>query len=339
MRLPARACLDSLLLAYTMLGILVQEQEKYLGGTVVHKGSNLASERITIVMVTYNSASLISNAFINLQQFDAIVVVDNASTDHSVDTVRDTVPHARIIINKVNEGFGKAANRAFNEVMTEFALLVSPDCSIDGAVIKHLLILADRWDNAALVSPSLVDENGVCARCHDRDLFSRRGLKKNRTTAPIPSGTLCAGFVQNAASLVRMEAVKEVRFYDEKIFLFYEDDDLCIRLRDKGWSLILTPDVSAVHLPGTSSTLRARFLTSRRYYHMAWSRAYLEGKYRGKLRGIILGITRLSLFLSKFIVAILFLNQRKIVRDGARIMGTAGYIFGRSAHGPDERNK
>jgi len=265
--------------------------------------------------------------------------VDNASIDHSVDKVRSVAPHARIIENERNEGFGRAANRAFNKVATEFALLISPDCSVGDGVLEHLLMVADRWETAAIVSPALVDEDGTFTRCHDRDLFSREGLRRSRDDEPFPSGNLCAGFVQNTAALVRMKAVKEVGFYDERIFLFYEDDDLCIRLRDRGWSLILTPDVLATHLSGKSSSLSPRFLTRRRYYHMAWSRGYLERKYRGRISGVALGVSRLGVFFGKLIFATLLLNKWKMVRDSARLIGTAGYLFGFSAYRSEEKNK
>ena len=305
----------------------------------MYEGLNLPSERVTIIMVTYNSASLITSALISLRHVKGIIVVDNASMDHSVDKVRSVVPHATIIANERNEGFGRAANRAFNKVTTEFALLLSPDCMIGDEVLEHLLMLADRWENAAMVSPVLVDANGAFTRCHDHDLFSREGLRRSRGDEPFPSGNLCAGFVQNAATLVRMTAVRDAGFYDERIFLFYEDDDLCIRLRDRGWSLILTPNVSAKHLSGKSSSLSPRFLTSRRYYHMAWSRGYLEQKYRGRISGLALGVTRLGVFFGKLIFAALFLNKWKMVRDSARLIGTAGYLFGFSAYRSEEKNK
>lgn len=338
LRGPTSPCLDSLLLAYTMPLILAYEQGKRLGGAV-HSGQNSINERITVVTVTYNSASLIRNLFTNLENIKTIIVVDNASTDQSIDEVRNVVPHARIIINKRNEGFGRAVNRALNEVSTEFALLVSPDCLVDDTVIGQLMLVADRWDNAALVSPSLIDGDGNSSRSHDKDLFSREGMQRNRADEPFPSGDLCAGFVQNATSLVRMRAIKEVGFYDENIFLFYEDDDLCIRLRDKGWSLILAAGVSVRHFSGMSSSLSPQFLTWRRYYHMAWSRAYLEEKYRGQSRGRLLGVVRLGIFFSKLFFAALLLNKWKITRDGARLMGTIRYLFGVSAHSPEERSK
>ena len=305
----------------------------------MYEGVNLPSERITVIMVTYNSESLITDALLNLRHVKAIIVVDNASSDHSVDKVRSVAPHARIITNARNEGFGRAANRALNKVNTEFALLVAPDCLIGGEVIEHLLMLADRWENAAMVSPLLVDGDGTLARCHDHDLFSRQGLRRNRGDEPFPSGNLCAGFVQNSTALMRMKAVKQIGFYDERIFLFYEDDDLCIRLRDRGWSLILTPEVSAKHFSGASSNMSPRLLTRRRYYHMAWSRGYLEQKYKGRTRGLTLSVTRLGVFFGKLIFAILFLNKWKMVRDSARLLGTAGYLLGFSAYRSEEKNK
>ena len=295
--------------------------------------------RCTVVMVTYNSAHLIERCFEALGESAPVLVVDNSSKDKSVLKVRQVAPQANIIVNEINEGFGKAANKALYEVDTEFAILVSPDCLIEQSVIEELVILADHWDNAAIVSPILIAEDGKKTRCHDQDLFSREGISRSREDEPFPSGNLCAGFVQNAVSLLRMKALRKTGFFDENIFLFYEDDDLCIRLRRDGWSLMLAPDLMAIHLSGTSSNLNRTLLMRRRYYHMAWSRIYLEGKYRGSRRGFFLGIRNFILFLGKLFLALITLNRTKIIRDSARLEGTLAFLCGFSTYKSKESNK
>ena len=303
-------------------------------------GSNpKADARCTVVMVTYNSAHLLERCFENLCGRSAVLVVDNASRDSSVSKVREIAPKATIITNEINEGFGKAANKALNEVKTEFAVLVSPDCLIQKGVMAQLVVLADRWENAAIISPILVEEDGRKTWCHDQDLFSRAGMSNSRSDEPFPSGDLCAGFVQNAVSLVRMSALRSSGFFDERIFLFYEDDDLCIRLRRDGWNLILSPDLLATHLSGTSSSLNRTLLMRRRYYHMAWSRIYLERKYKGSIRGFILGFKNLIVFSGKLLFALVVLNHAKIIRDSARLWGTVAILFGLLGYSLKENDK
>ena len=297
------------------------------------------NSRCTVVMVTYNSAHLLERCFEGLEGSASVLVVDNASRDKSVSKIREVAPQATILVNETNEGFGKAVNKALYEVDTEFAVLVSPDCLIEQSVIEQLIILADHWDNAAIVSPVLITEDGKKTRCHDQDLFSREGISRSREDEPFPSGNVCAGFVQNAVSLLRMKALRKTGFFDENIFLFYEDDDLCIRLRRDGWSLVLAPALVAIHLSGTSSNLNRALLMRRRYYHMAWSRIYLEGKYRGSGRGFVLGITNLIVFLGKLFSALITLNRTKIIRDSARLEGTFAFLCGFSAYKPKESNK
>ncbi|MBT07292.1 MAG: hypothetical protein CMM32_10345 [Rhodospirillaceae bacterium] len=298
-----------------------------------------ASDRYTVVMVTYNSAHLLDRCFERLRGGVSTLIVDNASKDKSVSKIREVAPHASILVNGFNEGFGKAANRALHEVETEFAILVSPDCLVEQSTIEQLIILADRWDSAAIISPILVEEDGNKTRCHDQDLFSREEISRSRKDEPFPSGDLCAGFVQNAVSLLRMKALKKTGLFDENIFLFYEDDDLCIRLRRDGWSLVLAPNLLAIHLSGTSSNLSRALLIRRRYYHMAWSRLYLEAKYRGRSRGFVLGITNFILFLGKLFSALITLNRTKITRDMARVEGTFDFLCGFSSCRSKESKK
>ena len=285
--------------------------------------------RATIVMVTHNSEAVISSSLKGLKAAKHVIVVDNASIDSTTHELKRMLPDAKIIMNPINTGFGTAANLAFSQTETEFAFLVAPDSIVDQNDLIKLIEVADRWPNAAMVSPVLLTSDGRETRCHDRDLFSRKGLPQRRDQEPFPTGDLCAGFVQIAVTLIRMEALNNTGLFDSRFFLFFEDDDICIRFVKKRWELILTPSVTVRHIDGGSAGVTPA-ITRRRHYHMAWSRIYLEKKYRGFTPAILLGTKHLCVFASKTIWAILSFNKNKLTRDSARLLGTISYLFGLS---------
>ena len=286
-------------------------------------------ECITVITVAYNSAAIIGTALESIAEAKHITVVDNASTDDSISVVLAVTPHAQVIPAGHNLGYGRAVNLALKQVATEFVLLITPDVVVTKESVNHLLSAAHVWPNAGMVAPKLVETSGKTARCHDAALFHRDGMSRKRDNEPFPEGPLCAGYIQNAAVLVRMTALSEVGFYDPNIFLFFEDDDLCLRFIQRGWSLILLPDVSALHVEGSSTSEGGENIVRVRYHHMAWSRIYLERKHRGRAAGSLLGVRNTFLFFGKVLGALLVFDKYRFTRDMARlrgsIVGTLGY--------------
>jgi len=94
----------------------------------------------------------------------------------------------------------------------------------------------------------------------------------------VPEGEACAPFFSGACFLIRRETFLRLGGFDENIFLFYEDDDLCRRVADSGAALVYVPQAVVRHGRGRSSGEKpGRIFTSR--WHQAWSRAYVSRKY------------------------------------------------------------
>ena len=298
---------------------------------IVSAPNSVPWECISVITVTYNSADIVGTSLQSIAEAKHIIVVDNASTDGSVSVVVKVTPHAQVIRAAYNLGYGRAVNLALEQVATKFVLLITPDVIVDEECVNQLLSAANVWTNAGMVAPGLVEVSGRSTRCHDAALFHRSGMSRRRNDEPFPDGPLCAGYVQNAAVLVRMTAFTEVGFYDPNIFLFFEDDDLCLRFVQRGWSLILLPDVSALHIEGSSSSDVDENISRVRYHHMAWSRIYLERKHRGRAAGLFLGVRNIFLFIGKALGALLVFDKYRFIRDIARLRGSILGTLGCSA--------
>ena len=97
--------------------------------------SRLSLDDLTVVIVTYNSAHCVPALASGLRSVPRIIVVDNASDDGTVSSIRSQLPQALVLANAVNLGFGAANNRALQQVPTRYALLLNPDCLPDEALL------------------------------------------------------------------------------------------------------------------------------------------------------------------------------------------------------------
>lgn len=231
--------------------------------------------RVSAVIVSYDSAAVLPACLQALARegVDA-VVVDNASAD---DSCAVALAHqARLLRNSANEGYGRANNRGVAACETPYALIVNPDCEVQPGCVASLLAAAERYPEAALLAPRIVEPSGRLF-LQMRSLLSPPHLNHARAGA-VPEGDVCLPFLSGACLLVRRELFLQIGGFDPEIFLFYEDDDLCRRLRDAGHSLVHVHEAVALHGRGQSSPPSA----ARRFkarWHLAWSERHVAAKY------------------------------------------------------------
>jgi N-acetylglucosaminyl-diphospho-decaprenol L-rhamnosyltransferase len=235
----------------------------------------MTSGSVTAIVVTFDSAHALPECLGALQA-DGVpaLVVDNASTDETVAIAEGQ--GATVIRNARNEGYGRANNIGARAVDSEFVLIVNPDCIVERGAVAALVDAARRYPDAALFAPQIVEPSG-------RVFYQPRSLLATSLTNPggklvLPEGEACAPFFSGACFLIRRDVFLKLGGFDQNIFLFYEDDDLCRRIADSGAALIYVPQALVRHGRGRSSGEKpGRIFASR--WHQAWSRAYVSRKY------------------------------------------------------------
>lgn len=206
-----------------------------------------------------------------------VVVVDNGSGDDSVGLVREEFPEVALLELRENVGFGPALNRAVAEHPGDPVILLNNDAEPEPAFFEALLGALDGEGTQMVAGvlvqerdPQLIDSAGVVA---DRTLMGfdhlhGEPLEAARTAAdPLgPSG---------GAALYRRAAFEAVGGFDERIFLYYEDLDLALRLAAGGGRCRLAPEARALH--AYSASLGAA--GGAKYARTGWSRAYMLRRY------------------------------------------------------------
>ncbi|SIQ22020.1 glycosyltransferase family 2 protein [Bosea sp. TND4EK4] len=230
---------------------------------------------VTAIVVSYDSAEVLP-ACLDALAGEGVpaIVVDNASSDDSRAIAE--ARGARVIANLRNEGYGRGNNIGMAAAQTPFVLIVNPDLEVRPGAVSALLAAAERYPDAGMLAPRIVEPSGRVF-LQPRSLLSPPHLNRAGAMA-IPEGDACLPFLSGACLLVRREVFLALGGFDPAIFLFYEDDDLCRRLRDAGHALVHVHEAEAGHGRGRSSApspLR-RF---RARWHLAWSERYVARKY------------------------------------------------------------
>ena len=235
--------------------------------------------RPAVYIPNYNGAERIGGALRSLRGQTRpvdVVVVDNGSTDDSLELLRDRFPEVTVLALERNHGFGPALNRAFAEHPADPLILLNNDAEAAPGFVEALLDAhATGAATAAGVltqerAPDLIDSAGVVA---DRTLMGFDYLNGERREAlpeaPAPLGPT------GGAALFSRSAFDAVGGFDQRIFLYYEDLDLALRLRAGGARCELAAEATALH--AYSQTLGPA--SGAKYAHTGWSRGYMLRRY------------------------------------------------------------
>lgn len=206
-----------------------------------------------------------------------VVVVDNGSEDDSVAMVRTRFPRVRIVELDRNLGFGVALNLAIAGQAGDPIVLVNNDVQCEPEFIEAMLDALDPGvDMVAGVltqsaEPGTIDSAGVIADRRTLMAFDHLNGRPVRDAAEAPPPLGPTG----GAALYRRDAFEAVGGFDERIFAYYEDLDLALRLRAHGANCALAHQARARHL--SSATLGSR--SGQKYELSGWSRAYMLRRY------------------------------------------------------------
>jgi len=232
-----------------------------------------ALTRVYVVIVNYNAGDWLARCIAGLRPDRAdeprVIVVDNASTDASLQALDNAEPVSDgLTVDRLarNTGFAAGVNRAASHATREFLLILNPDCLLAPNALARLVAELDAYPEAALVSGRVVGTDGREQRGSRRclptprrviaELLRTGGERIDLTDAPAPETPVEVEAVSGACMLVRRAAFERIGGMDESYPLHFEDLDLFARLRAAGWTLRWVPDVEIVHAGGRSSRTR-----------------------------------------------------------------------------------
>lgn len=237
----------------------------------------MTTPEVSVVIVNYNAGPELAAALQSVaddlsgREWEA-VVVDNASVDESGASVQAFAPRARLLRNEQNLGFARGVNQGLAASSGPVVLMLNPDCRLVPGAYATLRQELDRSATHAIVGPRIVNPDGspqgsargdpdMLTGLFGRTTVLRRllpNLAASKRNVVVDSrgndrDGLTVDWLSGACLLARRDVLSQVNGFDERYFLYWEDADLCRRVRARGYQVRYVPTATAVHQVGHSS--------------------------------------------------------------------------------------
>jgi GT2 family glycosyltransferase len=226
-------------------------------------------KNLSIVILNFNSGEYLSKCLDSIKSIEneaniSTIVIDNNSSDDSLTNAQSKFKEVKFVKNTDNVGFSKGYNPTLKSLKTEYVLLLNPDCILEKGVITKTLEAFDNDKKTGAITPKIILSNGKI------DLTAHRGF-------PTPWASLLYVFgddslyhltdkmsgqihevdsITGAFFLTKKSILDEVGYLDERFFLYGEDIDLSLRIKNQGYKILYDPEVKIIHNKGISSGLK-----------------------------------------------------------------------------------
>ena len=258
-----------------------------------------APAQIAIIIVSYNTRDLLLEAIASALESSRgtsieLVVVDNASADGSSAAARAAYPQVIAIDNATNRGFGAACNQAIQATRAPLVLLLNSDARLTPEALHGLSDCMRQHARCGAAGCRLINERGEALKSARnfltplnqalemagpaRGFFARRLGRTHQPRSNASNSDCTADWVDGACLLLRRAALDEVGMFDERFFMYSEDEDLCYRLRQRGWTVCYSMAGAAVHR-GAASSSRDRATMLEQFYR---SQMLFLAKHKGR---------------------------------------------------------
>ena len=280
------------------------------------------NDRLTVIIVSFHSNLIIENLINVIEKNIKVLVIENSLDKKLKVDLEKKFENVQVIIPIKNLGNGAGINLGFSLVKTEFSLYLDVDTVPDKDMINILLENTKKIKNFSMLTPKVQNFN------YGEDLYIEHNKNKKYHKMK---------FVTGCALLFNMESLNETGFFDENIFLYYEEHDLYHRCLKLGLDIYLIDDAKIIH--HGSSAINKKYnheIYLNRNWHYCWSKFYYFKKNYGYFYGIKKTIPNFLRAFRKCLFYTLIRDKNNSLLHRAEIQGLiASYFLKESSRRPN----
>lgn len=231
-----------------------------------------SNELVTIILVSYFSKIQLKKILNKIPKRYSIIITENSLDINTKNEIEFNYKNVKVLIPNTNLGNGAGVNHALKNVKTKYALYLDLDIDLDQNTIKHLAEVAEKLQNWSIIAPNLINYS------YKPYCFIKKNYQKNLSKMK---------FVEGCALFFNFKKLEQYGFYDERIFLYYEEDDLFFKYQKYNLDIILCENIFIKHIGNSSTNQKHKLeIEFNRNWHYMWSKFYYYKKNYSYFVGI-----------------------------------------------------
>ena len=275
----------------------------------------MVNKDITAIITSFRSENKILKCLKSLGKDFEIIVIENSNDKKLKNKLENEYPNLKCILSDKNLGYAKGNNLGLSKVTSQYALILNPDTTIESQAIENFFVSADKYKNFSIIGPAVQE---------DKDKIKY----KNKDNQDLIEVNTVKGF----AMFLNMKEFENVGFFDENFFIYFEEIDLCKRIKNLNKNIYLDPKITIHHLGGSSHNSKINFeMELSRNWHWMWSTFYYQKKYKGLIVALIIISPKFFSSLIKTLFYLLILNHEKKDIYYCRLSGIFNSILGKKS--------
>ena len=265
---------------------------------------------LTVIITSFHSRNKIFNCINSIEKNIKVIVIENSNDQILKKEIQSNYQNVECILSKENLGYGAGNNLGLSMVKTSYALILNPDVTlINGAISKFFLAIKNLKDF------------GVIAPVSYNEKYNNFNIDVDKEIKEVDN-------VKGFAMFLNMKNLKKINFFDDNFFLYFEEIDLCRRLKKNDIKIFIDPTIEVNHLGGTShNSVIEKPMELSRNWHWMWSTFYFHKKHYGYLSAIIKILPKLFSSFFKFIIFFITFQKSKSEIYKHRLLGIINSIL------------
>ena len=270
---------------------------------------------ITIVIASFKSEKKIKDCLNSIDKQAKVLVIENSNNLSFKENLEKEFSNVECVLAGANIGYGSANNIGLKKVKTKYALILNPDATLHSSALENFIKATEKIYDFAIMAPYIQEE---------KDKFDKKNDLKN--ISPVEVGN-----VKGFAMFLNISEFREVGFFDENFFFYFEEIDLCKRLINHGKKIYLIPEIKIDHGGGFShdQSISVEMELSRNW-HWMWSTFNYHKKYKGFFVSFFIILPKMGSAIIKVLIYTLIFNKKKKIYY-QRLSGLINAIMGKSS--------
>ena len=275
----------------------------------------MSYQNITVVITTFHSETKIVSCLRTINSEINVVIIENSDNSKFKEKIEKNFANVKCHLAGENLGYAKGNNLGLSKVGTKFALILNPDALLDSNAINNFLITAKKNPDFSIIGPLVQEE------------FNAKEINNN----PNPSIKETSS-VKGFAMFFNMEQFKNVGFFDNEIFIYLEEIDLCKKIKKLGKKIFLDPSIKISHGGGSSHDQDINYeMELSRNWHWMWSSFYFHKKHNSYHSAFIKFLPKLLSSFFKIIFYKITFSKKNSLIYSQRFSGLYNAMLGKKS--------